>query len=176
MNTRWYSSPLGKILLAADEIGVCGLWFDGQKYFAPGLPEVREEVETDLLAEARRWLDLYFSGREPAFSVPLHLIGTEFQRLVWELLRSIPYGETTTYGALSTAVAARLGRSSMSAQAVGSAVGHNPVSLLVPCHRVVGADGSLTGYAGGMERKLALLKLEKAQTEGLFAPKKETAF
>ena len=170
MFIRHYDSPLGGILLAADERGLTGLWFEGQKYFARTLPAGSEERETPALADAARWLDVYFSGREPDFTPPLHPAGTPFQRTVWELLGQIPYGKATTYGAL----AAR-GRASMSAQAVGGAVGHNPVSIIIPCHRVVGADGSLTGYAGGIERKIALLRLEGADTARFRVPKKGTA-
>ena len=147
-----YTSPLGEILLAADERGLTGLWFEGQKYFAAGLAEA-VEGETELIKAARRWLDTYFSGREPDFTPPLHMPGTPFRERVWAALLEIPYGETVTYGEL----AARLGSSP---RAVGAAVGRNPVSLIVPCHRVLGADGSLTGYAGGVERKEYLLKLE----------------
>ena len=150
--TRRYASPLGGILLAADEQGLTGLWFDGAKYFAANLPEEYEEKSTPILDEAARWLDLYFAGRQPAFTPPLHLVGSDFRRRVWKRLLDIPYGQTVTYGAL-------LGKG-MSAQAVGGAVGHNPISIIVPCHRVVGADGSLTGYAGGIDKKIGLLTLE----------------
>lgn len=175
MYVRRYESPLGGILLAADEKGLTGLWFEGQKYFARTLPAEREERESRVLADAARWLDIYFSGREPDFTPPLHPEGTPFQRAVWELLGQIPYGETTTYGALAKTLAARGGLVSMSAQAVGGAVGHNPVSIIIPCHRVVGADGSLTGYAGGIGRKIALLRLEKADTARFRIPRKGTA-
>ncbi len=175
MFIRHYDSPLGGILLAADEQGLTGLWFEGQKYFARSLPPAREERETPVLADAARWLDVYFSGHEPDFTPPLHPAGTPFQRAVWALLGQIPYGGTTTYGALARTLAARGGLASMSAQAVGGAVGHNPVSVIVPCHRVVGADGSLTGYAGGIARKIALLRLEGADTARFRIPKKGTA-
>ena len=175
MYVRRYESPLGGILLAADDRGLMGLWFEGQKYFARTLPAEHEERESRVLADAARWLDVYFSGREPDFTPPLHPEGTPFQRAVWELLGQIPYGETTTYGALAKTLAARGGLVSMSAQAVGGAVGHNPVSIIIPCHRVVGADGSLTGYAGGVERKIALLRLEKADTERFRIPRKGMA-
>ena len=175
IHTVHYDSPLGKILLAADGEGLTGLWFEGQKYFARGLGAESAEGETPALAAARRWLDTYFSGSEPDFTPPLHPVGSAFQRAVWDALLHIPYGKTTTYGALAHSVAARLGRASMSAQAVGGAVGHNPVSLIIPCHRVVGADGSLTGYAGGIEKKVRLLKLEGADLAGLFVPKRGTA-
>lgn len=156
-----YQSPLGKILLAADDTGLTGLWFEGQKYFALSLEKEHQEQELAVFQTARKWLDCYFSGQNPDFPVPLHLKGTEFQKQVWNLLLSIPYGTTMTYGELAKEIAHKRGLSSMSAQAVGGAVGHNPVSILVPCHRVLGADGSLTGYAGGIERKQKLLELER---------------
>ncbi len=173
--TRHYESPLGGILLAADEAGLTGLWFDGQKYFALTLAAEHTEGETPALLAAERWLDLYFSGREPDFTPPLHPIGSPFQREVWDLLLRIPYGQTTTYGALAGQLAARHGAARMSAQAVGGAVGHNEISLIIPCHRVVGAGGSLTGYAGGIQKKIRLLELEGADLSRLFVPKRGTA-
>lgn len=170
-----YESPLGGILLAADEAGLTGLWFEGQKYFARSLQKEQEEKETPIFVQAKRWLDLYFSGKEPDISVPLHLLGTDFQKKVWEILRTIPYGHTMTYGEIARQLAAEKGSSRMSAQAVGGAVGRNPISILVPCHRVVGASGSLTGYAGGLDRKVKLLTLERTDMQGLFIPKKGTA-
>lgn len=157
-----YHSPLGTILLAADDTGLTGLWFEGQKYFAQGLDKETEEKEFSVFQTARRWLDVYFSGQKPDFQVPLHFQGTTFQKEVWEILLSIPYGETTTYGAIAKQLAAKRGLPHLSAQAVGSAVGHNKISIIVPCHRVIGADGSLTGYAGGIWRKEKLLALEQA--------------
>ncbi len=149
-----YQSPLGELLLAADEIGLTGAWFAGQKFCPQDLSEW-EEGETPLLQAAKGWLDVYFSGQEPSFSVPLHLAGTPFQLSVWNALGEIPYGSVTTYGQLAKSLGCR------SAQAVGGAVGRNPVSVFVPCHRVLGAGGDLTGYAGGLARKKFLLELEK---------------
>ena len=157
-----FHSPLGTILLAADDTGLTGLWFEGQKDFAQGLDKETEEKEFSVFQTARRWLDVYFSGQKPDFQVPLHFQGTTFQKEVWEILLSIPYGETTTYGAIAKQLAAKRGLPHLSAQAVGSAVGHNKISIIVPCHRVIGADGSLTGYAGGIWRKEKLLALEQA--------------
>ena len=171
---RW-QTPLGGILLAADDAGVTGLWFEGQKHFARSLAREHEERESPFLEEAKRWLSLYFSGQEPDFSVPLHLTGTEFQKEVWEMLRAVPYGRTTTYGEIAQSIAAQRGVPHLSAQAVGGAVGRNPVSILVPCHRVVGAGGSLTGYAGGIGRKRELLRLERAGMGGFFTSNKGTA-
>ena len=157
-----YHSPLGTILLAADDTGLTGLWFEGQKYFAQGLDKETEEKELSVFQATRRWLDVYFTGQAPDFQVPLHFQGTTFQKEVWKILLSIPYGETTTYGAIAKQLAAKRGLPHLSAQAVGSAVGHNKISIIVPCHRVIGADGSLTGYAGGIWRKEKLLALEQA--------------
>ena len=180
-----YDSPLGGMLLAADEKGLTGLWFDGQKYFAYGLAESEageaachgscEEETSPLLTEAKRWLDIYFSGKEPDFDLPLNLPGTAFQKKVWGILCTIPYGKTMTYGQIAAQLAAEQGAAHMSAQAVGGAVGHNPLSIIVPCHRVVGANGSLTGYAGGVDRKRKLLTLEEADMSKFFVPKKGTA-
>lgn len=158
-----YQSPLGKIVLAADENGLSGLWFDGQKYFARGLSEDAPGKETDIIRSAKAWLDIYFSGQKPDFTPPLHLAGTKFQSAVWERLLQIPYGTTTTYGNIAGELSGTGGNKTMSAQAVGGAVGRNPVSIIVPCHRVVGSRGQLTGYAGGLERKRSLLNLEGAE-------------
>ena len=166
--TMHYDSPLGKILLAADEEGMTGVWFQAQKYFAAKLPPENEEGTTPVLGDACRWLDVYFSGWEPDFTPKLHLIGSDFQQAVWALLLQIPYGQTTTYGALAKQLAEINGGKRVSAQAVGGAVGHNPVSIIVPCHRVVGSDGSLTGYAGGIEKKIRLLTLENAEAANLY--------
>lgn len=170
-----YDSPLGGILLAADEIGLSGLWFDGEKYFASHLTQKREEKETPVLTETMRWLDWYFSGKEPDFMPSLHPIGSAFQQAVWDILLQIPYGTTTTYGAIAKQIAEARHLSRMSAQAVGGAVGHNAISILIPCHRVVGTNGSLTGYAGGIDKKVRLLMLEGVDMRKLFVPKKGTA-
>lgn len=147
-----YASPLGNILLAADDEGLTTL----------GFSERKDDVSLDhpILREATRWLELYFSGKDPGFTPPLRLLGTPFQREVWRLLLDIPYGKTTTYGALAREIARRRGVRRMAAQAVGGAVGRNPIALIVPCHRVIGSDGSLTGYAGGLDKKAGLLSLE----------------
>ena len=161
--TSRYRSPLGEMLLAADETGVTGLWFAGQKYFARHLDKEQVEKEIPLFATVKHWLDVYFAGSEPDLTVPLHFTGTAFQNEVWGILCAIPYGQTTTYGEIAKQLAARRGLPHMSARAVGGAVGHNPISILVPCHRVVGLGGSLTGYAGGLERKRCLLALEQGR-------------
>lgn len=175
VSTCHYDSPLGGILLAADEIGLTGLWFDGEIYFAGNLPKVYAERETSILLEAKRWLDIYFSGKEPDFTPPLHPIGSAFRQSVWEILLQIPYGKTTTYGEIARQLSEKMGLSRMSAQAVGGAVGHNKIAIIIPCHRVVGTNGSLTGYAGGIDKKGKLLELEQTDMTGFFVPKKGTA-
>ena len=159
-NTATYKSPLGTILLAANEIGLTGLWFEGQKYFARTLPKEHISRETSVLAEAKRWLDIYFAGKEPDFTPPLQPAGSAFRQAVWQILLQIPYGQTITYGEIARQLADVKRTPGMSAQAVGGAVGHNAISIIIPCHRVVGSNGSLTGYAGGIDKKVALLKLE----------------
>ena len=160
--TAHYDSPLGGITLASDGEALIGLWFDGQKFFADTLGAKYEDCTSlPVLAETRRWLDIYFSGRIPLFVPSLRFECTDFRRKVWENLLTIPYGRTVSYGDIARQVAKQMGLARMSAQAVGGAVGHNPISIIIPCHRVVGSDGSLTGYAGGMGRKQALLQLER---------------
>lgn len=157
-------SPLGGITLAGDGERLVGLWFDGQKRYAAILEAPHEERRLPVFDAAVRWLDVYFSGRDPGFTPPLGLRATGFQRAVWEALLTIPYGRTTTYGQLADIVAARTGALRVSARAVGGAVARNAISLIIPCHRVLGADGSLTGYAGGVRRKAQLLELEQNLT------------
>ena len=149
-------------MLAADDEGLTGLWFDGAKYYGYGLDPRHKECALPVFDDAKRWLDIYFSGQEPDFFPQIHMIGSSFQLEVWSLLQKIPYGQTVTYGALAKAAGEKRGVSSMSAQAVGGAVGRNRLSVIIPCHRVVGAGGSLTGYAGGIEKKRFLLTLEGA--------------
>lgn len=170
-----YKSPLGDILLAADEIGLTGLRFDGQKYFANTLPEDHIPQETEILTAAKRWLDIYFYGEEPNFIPPLHPTGSIFRQEVWKILLEIPYGQTITYGEIARRMTAIKNISHMSAQAVGGAVGHNEISIIIPCHRVIVTNGSLTGYAGGIDKKIFLLKLEHTDMSRLFVPKKKTA-
>ena len=173
--TQHYTSPLGGMLLAADERGLTGLWFDGQKYFGGHLPAAHTERQTPILAQTKRWLDLYFTGKKPDFLPPLHPDGSAFRQAVWALLLQIPYGQATTSGALAGELARQRGLTHFAAQAVGGAVGHNRVSIIIPCHRVVGSGGSLTGYAGGLENKIKLLELESADLGGLYRPTKGTA-
>lgn len=160
--TSHYASPLGGMTLVSDGTALVGLYFDGQKYAAEGLDATRTQKSLLIFEEARRWLDVYFSGRKPDFMPALAPHGTAFQQSVWEILRTIPYGETTTYGAIARRIEQNTG-CRMSAQAVGGAVGRNPISILIPCHRVVGTNGSLTGYAGGIDKKERLLQWEGAR-------------
>ncbi len=166
-----YHSPLGPITLSSDGGSLTGLWFDGQKYFGSTLSEERVETDLPIFDAARRWLDAYFQGKDPGPTPPLDPKGTPFQRAVWGILRTIPRGSTLTYGDIGRQVAQTMGRAHMSAQAVGGAVGRNPISILIPCHRVVGANGSLTGYAGGADKKLRLLTLEGVDTARFSLPK-----
>lgn len=169
--TSKYQSPLGEIMIAADEKGLTGLWFVGQKYFGLYLDKENEEKEVQIIKDAKKWLDIYFSGKEPNFKIPLHFNGTDFQNEVWEILYSIPYGKTMTYGQIANILANKKGLKKMSAQAVGGAIGKNKISIIVPCHRVVGSNGSLTGYAGGISKKIKLLKIEKGYKDEFFIPK-----
>lgn len=153
-------TPLGQILLASDGDALTGLWFEGQKYFARGIAKTAEERYLPVFDQTADWLDGYFSGAVPAFTPPLAPAGSPFQHAVWDILLKIPYGSTVTYGGIADTLRSRGIRAS--AQAVGGAVGHNPISIIIPCHRVLGSDGSLTGYAGGLDKKTALLKLEGA--------------
>ena len=175
VTVKYYDSPLGLIFLAADDTGLIGLWFEGQKYFANTLPEDYVPQETKILTEAKKWLDVYFSGEEPKFTPPLHPTSSVFRQEVWKILLQIPYGQTITYGEIARRIAVMKNTSHMSAQAVGGAVGHNEISIIIPCHRVVGTNGSLTGYAGGIDKKISLLKLEHTDMSRLFIPKKGTA-
>lgn len=147
-------SPLGGLTLASDGEALTGLWFDGQKYYADTLDAAHCEKALPIFEETAKWLDLYFSRTVPDFTPKLSPRGTNFRHAVWDVLLTIPYGHTMSYGEIAKALGCR------SCQAVGAAVGHNPISLIIPCHRVVGADGSLTGYAGGVDKKRRLLELE----------------
>lgn len=173
--TYHYNSPLGGITMASEEEALIGLWFDGQKYFADSINGEYTEKPLPIFEEVSKWLDIYFSGKEPDFTPPLMMKTTPFRKAVWEVMLTIPYGKTMTYGEIANKIAEKKGIAKMSAQAVGGAVGHNSISLIIPCHRVVGTNGSLTGYAGGIDKKVQLLKLEKTDMSGFFAPKKGTA-
>ena len=167
-----YDSPLGGILLAADEIGLVGLCFDGEKYFGDTLYEQTEEKELPVFDLTKQWLDIYFSGNEPDFMPPIKEYGSEFRLTVWEELKKIPYGNTVTYGDIGK----NRGIEKMSSQAVGGAVGHNSISIIIPCHRVIGAKGNLTGYAGGIDKKIKLLELEGIDVNKFFISKSKNSF
>lgn len=174
--TNTYESPLGHILLAGDDEGLTGLWFtEGGRYIGAGLKKNAVPRETDFFTQTKEWLDIYFTGRDPGFRPKIRLVGSDFRNRVGEIMCEIPFGETVTYGQIAERIAREGGREKMSAQAVGGAVGHNPICLIVPCHRVVGANGSLTGYGGGILRKKALLELEGADMNRFTVPKKGTA-
>ena len=170
-----YISPLGGIIMASDGQSLTGLWFDGQKYFADNLPEEHIKRQLPVFMQAAEWLDVYFSGKAPNFTPPLSMEGiSPFRKRVWEIMLGIPFGQVSTYGQIAKRIAVETGKK-VSAQAVGGAVGHNSISLIIPCHRVVGTNGSITGYAGGIDKKLALLKMEGVDVSGLFVPRKGTA-
>lgn len=168
-----YQSPLGDMLIASDEDNIIGLWIADQKYIDTTMPkDMVENSQISILKEAIVWLDDYFAGKQPNLSrLPLAPIGGEFRQLVWSILMEIPYGELTTYGNIAKEVARRMGKDRMSAQAIGGAVGHNPISIIIPCHRVVGSNKNLTGYAGGIDIKVKLLEHEGVDMKGLFMPK-----
>ena len=157
--TTHYDSPLGGITMASDGTALVGLWFDGQKYFADTLAEEHEErPDLAVFDQTRRWLDIYFSGKAPDFTPALLMRTSPFRKKVWQLLMEIPFGQTMTYGDIAHRLNCK------GAQAVGGAVGHNSISLIIPCHRIIGSNGSLTGYAGGIEKKAFLLQMEHAAT------------
>lgn len=172
-----YTSPIGDVFIVSDGENLIGLWNEGQKYYGAGIGEVLEEKpDLPVFVHTINWLDRYFAGKKPSVSeLPLSPEGGEFRKAVWDILCEIPYGEVTTYGAIAKTIAARMGKPSMSSQAVGGAVGHNPISIIIPCHRVVGTNGSLTGYAGGIDKKIRLLELEGVDLSQYFVPDKGTA-
>ena len=165
MDYTWhYQSPIGGITMASDGEAIIGLWFDGQQYVSDMLDQEHQERLLPVFEATCRWLGIYFSGKEPDFTPPLSLRTTRFRKRVWQILLSIPYGKTMTYGEIAELLAREMSLKKMSAQAVGGAVGHNAISLIIPCHRVVGTNGQLTGYAGGLDKKQRLLDLEKTNS------------
>ena len=164
-----YQSPLGEMTMASNGNALTGLWFDGQQRYGSSFGKDHFSAELPIFDQISRWLDIYFDGREPDFTPPLQLAGSDFRKSVWEVLLTIPYGKTMTYGEIAKIIASQKGVKHMSAQAIGGAVGHNPVSIIVPCHRVIGANGSLTGYAGGLDRKRKLLCLESLSERKVLA-------
>ena len=173
----YYQSPIGELLLAVKNDKLIGLWIKDQKYYLSNVQEeLKERSDHALLNQTKEWLGRYFNGEKPALNeLALEPIGSEFRKRVWEILCEIPYGEVMTYHDIAKRIAKEKGIKRMSAQAVGGAVGHNPISIIIPCHRVVGSNGSLIGYAGGIQRKKYLLEHEKADMSKLFVPVKGTA-
>jgi methylated-DNA-[protein]-cysteine S-methyltransferase len=172
-----YTTPIGEVMLAADNHQLIGLWLAGQKYFAATLTEeTQENNQLPIFSETKKWLKDYFSGQRPEIdSLALKPSGNAFRQVVWQVLCEIPYGQVMTYKEVAQRSAERMNKSSMSAQAVGGAIGHNPISIIIPCHRVVGSNGSLTGYAGGVSKKQLLLELEGVNTANFILPVKGSA-
>ncbi|MDR2672263.1 MAG: methylated-DNA--[protein]-cysteine S-methyltransferase [Coriobacteriales bacterium] len=172
-----YDSPVGLLTVASDGDNITGLWIAGQRYHCAGVSEpLVPHHNLPIFDAARHWLDRYFAGESPAISeLPLAPVGGQFRQGVWEILKEIPYGEVTTYGSIATQMAERTGKTKMSARAVGGAVGHNPISIIIPCHRVIGSGGNLTGYGGGIAKKIKLLALEGIDTSHMRIPTKGTA-
>lgn len=168
----YYDSPLGQILLASDAQGLTGSWFENDSYYADNLAKTSVHRETAIIQVAKKWLADYFAQQQPQKLPPLHVMGTTFQEKVWQILQQIPYGTTLTYGAIAQKIAAQKKNHRMSAQVVGGAVGRNHLSIFIPCHRVVGNHGNLTGYGGGLPRKVRLLKLEGVDLGAFYVPKK----
>ena len=170
-------SPRGVITLACDGYNLVGLWMEGQKYHGGTISEKMIPKENiPVFTAAKKWLNRYFLSEKPLISeLPLAPIGSKFRQEIWSILCEIPYGQVTTYGAIAKKMAARIGKETMSSQAVGGAVGHNPISIIIPCHRVVGSNGSLTGFAAGVKTKIKLLELEEVNMSNLFIPQNGTA-
>lgn len=175
--TTYYDSTIGRILMASKHNKLIGVWIEGQRYFLGNIDEeIQEKDNEEILVKTQKWLNKYFSGEKPEISeLDLEPRGSEFAKNVWKLLCKIPYGEVTTYREIAKKMAKIMNKEKMSAQAVGGAVGHNPISIIIPCHRVVGTNGNLTGYAGGLDKKIKLLELEKVNMSKLFRPKRSTA-
>lgn len=175
--TTTYNSPIGNLLIAARENKLIGIWIEKQKYYLSNLKDnIKESEDIDILGKTKEWLDRYFKGEKPKIEeLEINLTGSEFRKSVWKILKDIPYGEVITYGDIAKKIAKQKGIKRMSAQAIGGAVGHNPISIIIPCHRVIGTQGNLTGYAGGIEKKIYLLKHEKVNMEKLFVEIKGSA-
>jgi len=172
-----FLSPMGNITLASDGKNLVGLWLKGQKYHGNTIfKDMTTKEDLPVFDITKKWLDEYFAGKKPEISrLPIAPVGTKFRQEIWDILCEIPYGKTITYGDIAKKMAKTMGKKSMSSQAVGGAVGHNPISIIIPCHRVVGTNGSLTGYAGGIDLKIKLLELESVDMSGFFVPTKGTA-
>ena len=165
-----YESPIGKIILVSDGENLTGLWFEGQKYFLNLITE--QKCNLEIFKKTKKWLDIYFSGKEPEEEIPINFYGTDFRVKVWNILKEIPYGNVITYGEIAKRLAFEKGMKKMSAQAVGAAVSHNPISIIVPCHRVIGNNNNLTGYAGGIDKKIKLLEIEGIDISNMKKPNK----
>ncbi len=170
-----YESPVGKIFIVSDEHNIIGIWIEGQKYFFETFKETDFlDCSNEVLEKAKQWLNRYFKGEKTSIDeIPLAPKGSEFRQRVWKILCEIPYGKVITYGDIAKRIAEETGKKSMSAQAVGNAVGHNPISIIIPCHRVIGSNGNLTGYAGGIDKKIQLLKIENVNINEFFVPQKK---
>ncbi len=169
-----YQSPIGRITLTSDGESITGLWLPNHQDIEAHYDDKLIEQEQPVFEQAICWLDSYFSGNKPEIDFPLKARGTSFRETVWKILLEIPYGKTVTYSDIARKVALERGKAKMSSQAVGGAVGSNPISIIIPCHRVVGKDGSLTGYGGGIDTKIELLKLEKLDMTQFYRPKNST--
>lgn len=156
----------------SDGVKLTALYFDGQKYFVDTLKKEYKKVDIKIFDETIKWLNIYFSGKAPSFTPALDMKGSDFRKRVWKIVLTIPFGRTMTYGQIADIIAKENGLKKMSAQAVGGAIGHNKISLIIPCHRVIGANGFLIGYAAGIDKKMWLLKMEEALMSGLSVPKK----
>ncbi len=163
----YYKSPVGNLMLVSDGDNLVGLYMENQKYYLNGLKqELTSKDNLQVFENTKKWLDRYFAKEKPSIKeIPIAPKGGEFRQKVWKILCEIPYGQTITYGEIAKRIAKQMNKEKMSAQAVGNAVGHNPISIIIPCHRVIGKNGSLTGYAGGIERKKMLLELEKENVD-----------
>lgn len=177
IDTSIYQSPVGNLLIASKDNKLIGVWMENQKYYLSDFKEeIKESNHTEILVKTKQWLNRYFNGEKTDINeLDINPIGSEFRKSIWEILKNIPYGEVITYNDIAKKIAKQKGIKRMSAQAVGGAVGHNPISIIIPCHRVVGTNGSLTGYAGGLKKKIYLLKHEKVNMDKLFTPTKGTA-
>lgn len=171
-----YKSPIGNLLIASKNNKLIGLWIEGQKYYFSNFKDEVQQLDNNILLDTKKWLDKYFNKEKPSINeLELNPIGSEFRQEVWKILCTIPYGKVITYNDIAKQIAHNRGINKMSAQAIGGAVGHNPISIIIPCHRVVGTNGSLTGYAGGIDKKIYLLKHEEVNMENLVIPREGTA-
>lgn len=163
-----YFSPIGTLILESDGENLTGLWINNQKYSPNSLKGYQENADLEVFKNTKKWLDCYFKGEKPDFDISIKLEGTPFRKAVWKILCEIPHGKVITYGDIAKKIANQNGIKKMSARAIGGAVGHNPISIIVPCHRVIGSSGSLTGYGGGIDAKIKLLELENIKVKNSY--------